>query len=346
MHRTISGKAKTFSLVAAAALVVVGCGNAEDTGATDDTGDNGASNGEELNIAFFGFSTANSFAQATFAGIEEYAEENDATATFYDGGFDASTQAQQIQDATTSGDYDVFIVQANDGAALINPVEAAVAADITVVAEFTPLGTEYDTADPQVDGVYSVVDVPADNGAVLGEMGAMACEEIGGVDDCQVAYLQGDPSLPLDNTRNEAVYDALDEHGVTDVIDTFQGGYSQDEGRAVGQDLLQSYPDVDVIIGSSQAIFGVENVLDEDSEVQLVGNGGSRQAVTAVQEGRWFATYFIPESAAGALSAEIGLGAARGEDVPESINTGIDMDGSHQIGTAEALEGVEADYDD
>lgn len=333
-------RATLLSAAAVLSLTAVGCGNAEGGG------EEAASADETLNIAFFGFSSANSFAQATFDGIEEYAGENNAEATFFDGEFDASTQVQQIQDATASGEYDVFIVQANDGAAVINPVEAAVNAGITVVAEFTPVGTEYDTAEAQIEGTYAVVDVPTDNGAALGEMGALACEEVGGADDCTVAYLQGDPSLPLDNARNEAVYASLDEHGVTDVIDSFEGGYSQDEGRSVGQDLLQAHPDVDVIIGSSQAILGVETILPEDHEVQLIGNGGSRQAVTAVQEGNWFATYFIPEASAGAKAAEIGLGAARGEDVPTSFNTGTELDGAEQIGTAEALEGVESDYDD
>lgn len=311
---------------------------ATEDAATDPTGD-----AESLSIAFFGFSAANSFAQATFAGIEEYAEANDATATFFDGAFDASTQIQQIQDATTTGEYDVFIVQANDGAAVIPAVEAAISAGITVVAEFTPVGTRYDTAEPQVDGMYFVGDVITDNGAALGEMGVMACE---GIDDCTVAYLQGDPSLPLDNARNQAVYAALEAGGVPNIIDTFQGGYTADAGRAVAQDLFQAHPEVDVIIGSSQAIAGVETVLPEGGEIRLIGNGGSTQAVTAVQEGRWFATYYIPEKASGALAAEIGLGVARGEDHPTSVNTGVDLPDSHQIGTAEALAGIVADYSD
>lgn len=138
-------RATLLSAAAVLSLTAVGCGNAEGGG------EEAASADETLNIAFFGFSSANSFAQATFDGIEEYAGENNAEATFFDGEFDASTQVQQIQDATASGEYDVFIVQANDGAAVINPVEAAVNAGITVVAEFTPVGTEYDTAEAQIE---------------------------------------------------------------------------------------------------------------------------------------------------------------------------------------------------
>ena len=78
--------------------------------------------------------------------------------------------------------------------------------------------------------------------------------------------------------------------------------------------MLQAHPDVDVMIGSSQAIAGAEQAVeDAGDEVELIGNGGSRQAVTAVKEGRWFATYVSAEKAAGAKAAELAIEAARGQ---------------------------------
>ncbi|WP_347354809.1 substrate-binding domain-containing protein, partial [Intrasporangium sp.] len=119
---------------------------------------------KKLAIAFFGFARANSFAQATWAGIEGYAKDHNATAEFFDPNFDAQKQASQIQDAVTSGRYKVFIVQANDGTAVIPAIEQAVAAGITVVVEFTPIGTRYDTLEPQVPGTITLIDVPTENG--------------------------------------------------------------------------------------------------------------------------------------------------------------------------------------
>ncbi|MDR0594266.1 MAG: sugar ABC transporter substrate-binding protein [Bifidobacteriaceae bacterium] len=342
----------TAALAAATLLTLPllgACGTDEEpaspggSGSSSPAGDTGDTGGEAVAIAFFGFAKANSFANATFSGIEEYAAENNATVEFFDGAFDSAAQVQQIQDATTSGRFQVYIIQANDGAAVIPAVEAAIAAGITVVAEFTPIGTAYDTAEPQVEGVYSIVDVPADNGRILADMGLGACEELG-ADPCKVAYLQGNASLPLDNTRTEAAVAALEAGGVT-VVDNFQGGYTQDEGRAAVQDLLQAHPDVNVIIGSSQAIAGAESLVDT-SKVKLIGNGGSRPAVEAVQSGRWYGTYYADEVRDGYEAAKIGVEAARGGSPANATNI-IDLDFNlGGGGTKDTLEGVTGSYDE
>jgi ribose transport system substrate-binding protein len=326
--------------LAAAALALSACSSGSDD--ADTTDDAAVDADAPISIAFFGFAKANSFANATWAGIEKYADENNATAEFFDGAFNAEQQVQQIQDATTSGEFQVYIIQANDGAAVITAVEAAVAKGITVVAEFTPLGTNYDTAEPQVEGTYALIDIPSKNGQALGTLGLQACEELG-ASTCKVAYLQGNAALPLDNTRTENVVEALTGGGA-EVIDNFQGGYTPDEGRTATQDLLQAHPDVNVIIGSSQAIAGAEQLVDT-TEVKLIGNGGSTQAVTAVQEGRWFATYFLDEVQNGYDAAKTGAEAARGGSPTPGVElvAGTSHGG---LGTADVLEGVTASYDD
>jgi len=333
-------------LAALAMLLAVACGGEEEATTDESPADGGSQ--EEISIAFFGFAKANSFAQATFTGIEEWAKENNATATFFDGAFDAPTQVSQIQDATTSGKYDVLIVQANDGTAVIPAVEQAIAQGLTVVAEFTPVGTRYDTAEPQVEGMYFDGDAITENGEIIAELGldAAAAE---GIDKPVIAYLQGFPDLPLDNARTEAAVSTL-KAGGAEVIDTYVGGYTKDSGRAAGQDLFAAHPDVDVVIGSSQAIAGLETVIPDDlvGKVQLVGNGGSIQAVTAVKEGRWYGTYVYPETLAGAKAAEVGAGAARGEDMPDSVTVKVvaEENGIDVKGTAETLEEQEGFYND
>jgi ribose transport system substrate-binding protein len=332
---------------AAAALLTIpllgACGSDEpDKPAAGTAGTTEQASDQPIAIAFFGFAKANSFANATMQGIEQYASENNATVEFFDGAFDSAQQVQQIQDATTSGRFQVFILQANDGAAVIPAVEDAIAKGITVVAEFTAVGTAYDTAEPQVEGIYSIVDVASVNGETLAGMGLEACKELG-ADPCKVAYLQGNASLPLDNTRTKAAVAKLQAGGAT-VVDNFQGGYSQDEGRAAVQDLLQSHPDVNVIIGSSQAVAGAESLVDT-AKVKLVGNGGSRQAVKAVQEGRWFGTFFADEVRNGYEAASMGVTAARGGSPANGVNI-MDLDFNVGAGTKAALEGVTGSYDE
>lgn len=299
-------------------------------------------NEPEMSIAFFGFARANSFASATFAGIEEYAAEHNATAEFFDPNFDAQTQVSQIQDAVTSGRFDVFVVQANDGTAVMSAVEQAVAEGITVVVEFTPVGPRYDTAEPQVPGTITLIDVPVENGVVLGEMAIEACEEVE-ASPCQVAYLEGFQSLPLDNARTEAVMETLAQEPDIEVVASVEGGYTADSGRSAMQDVLQANSDVDVVIGSSQAVMGAQSVSPDD--VAFIGNGGSRQAIDAVQAGDWFATYCIPEKTAGATAAALGLAAARGAEVP-TTNESVDLSTVQGRCTEETAQDIEGEYDE
>lgn len=279
---------------------------------------------EPVDVAFFGFAAANGFAQATWAGVQQAAEELCATARFFDPNFDSATQVAQIQDAITSGEFEAFVIQSNDGNSVVPVVEEAVEAGIVVVGEFTPIGSDYDSIEPQVEGMTSYVGTSiVANGEGLAELGIMACESLG-ADPCQVAYLQGFRALPLDNARTEAVLAGLEAAENVEVVASPEGGYTQATGLAAAQDVLLANPDVDVIIGSSQAILGAEQAVEDaglTGQVALIGNGAPRQAVAAVREGRWFAVWADAETSAGKEAASVAIRAARGEEVPSSVDT-------------------------
>jgi ribose transport system substrate-binding protein len=330
-------------VVAATLMLAVGafaaCGDDDDSGG----GGSGAADGgtKVEKIAFFGFASANSFAQATYSGVKEEAAKQGVEVKFFDPNFDSAKQVSQIQNAITSGEYQVFIVQANDGNAVVPPIREAIDEGITVVGEFTPVGTKYDTIEPQVPGMIFVGEPPTENGTALGELGVDAC---GDMDPCNVAYLEGFKALPLDNARTDAVKAALAEAPNVRLVASVEGGYTQDTGLKAAQNVLQAHPDVNVMIGSSQAIAGAEQaVKDAGAKVKLIGNGGSRQAVEAVKSGRWFATYVIAEKSAGAKAAELGIKKAEGEDVPSSFDTRTLQEPK---GTKESLGDFEGQYDE
>jgi ribose transport system substrate-binding protein len=335
---------RRWTAVAVAALMALGtaaCGS-DDGGGGGSGGSGGGDGGQDVSkIAFFGFAGANSFAQATLAGIKQQASKEGVEVEFFDPNFDAATQVSQIQNAITTGEFQAFIVQANDGNAVVPPIREAIEEGITVVGEFTPIGTKYDTIEPQVDGMIFVGEPPTENGRALGEMGVDACK---GIDPCQVAYLEGFKALPLDNARTDAVKAALKKAPNVRLVASVEGGYTQASGLKAAQNVLQANPDVDVMIGSSQAIAGAEQAVeDAGSKVKLIGNGGSRQAVGAVKEGRWFGTYVIAEKSAGAKAAELAIAAAKGEKVPKSFDT---RELQNPIGTKENLGDFEGQYDE
>ncbi|MFI6599533.1 sugar ABC transporter substrate-binding protein [Nonomuraea sp. NPDC050536] len=301
------------------------------------------STGAQKRIAFFGFAKANSFASATFAGIEDYAKAHGATAEFFDPNFDAQAQVRQIQDAVTAKRFDVFVVQANDGAAVAPALRSAVQAGIAVVIHFTPAGTRYDTAQPQVDGTVTLVDVPTQNGETLGRLAVQACQSRK-LNPCEVGYLEGLKALPLDNARTNAAVGALKQAPGVKLVAQLEGGYTQDTGRKAMQDILQRDPGIDVVIGSSQAVAGAEAVA-KGKHIMYVANGGSRQTVEAVQAGRWFAAYYLPVRTLGAKAAELGLDKAQGKQVP-AANIMTDVQPGKSLGTKEVLAGVTGEYDE
>jgi ribose transport system substrate-binding protein len=330
-------KGTALLLMALLALTAAACGSDDDEG-----GGSGGEGQEVKKIAFFGFASANSFAQATYAGIKEQAKKEGVETKFFDPNFDAQTQVSQIQNAITTGEYQAFIVQANDGNAVVPPIREALEEGIAVVGEFTPIGPRYDTIEPQVDGLIFVGEPPTENGTALGEMGVDACKDV--KPTCEVAYLEGFKALPLDNARTEAVKAALEKGSNVEIVASVEGGYTEESGLKAAQNVLQAHPDVDVMIGSSQAIAGAEQAIeDAGAEVKLIGNGGSRQAVAAVKEGRWYATYVSAEKSAGAKAAELAIAAARGEKVPSSFDT---RKLQEPRGTKEGLGSFEGQYDD
>ncbi len=296
---------------------------------------------EPLRIAFFGFAAANGFAQATWAGVQEGAAATGAEVEFFDPVFDANTQISQIQDAITAGDWDAFIIQANDGNAVVPVIEEALEAGIPVVGEFTPIGPDYSTIEPQVDGLIFVGAAPVDNGVILAEMAIEACA---GIDPCNVVYLEGFRSLPLDVARTGAFTETIAAASGVELIASVEGGYLPDTGLSAAQDVLVAHSEVHVMVGSAQAIFGAEQAAtDAGVSVKLIGNGSPRQAVDAVREGRWHAVFLDAERDAGRTAFELAVEAATGGNPPRSFDSTTLV--PNVKGTADVIGDFEGQWD-
>ncbi|RZT60906.1 monosaccharide ABC transporter substrate-binding protein (CUT2 family) [Microcella alkaliphila] len=322
-----------------AALFLTGCSGAGEPAAPEPAAPESPSSEQEaLSVGFFGFAAINGFAQGTFVGVEQAAAENNATATFVDGAFDGQAQVQQVRDAITSRQFDVIVIQANDNVALQAPLQEAADAGITVVVEFSVVGPDFTTIEPQVDGAISVVELPTDNGVALAELGIEACATVE-AKPCQVAYLEGFRSLPLDNARTEAVKATLATDDTIELVASVEGGYAADSGRAAFQNVLQANPDVDVVIGASAAIVGAADVAG-DSDVLFIGNGASQANVESVRNGDWFAVFVQDVVANGKKATELGLALARGEEVEMAID-GMTLAPNNGRGTKAALDEVD-----
>lgn len=297
--------------------------------------------GNVSNIAFFGFWKTNSFTKAVLSGVEEAAAAAGATVTdLTTADYDAVAQIKAVQDQTVKGDAQMYIVLASDSVGMATVAKEAIDAGITVVAAFTPLGPDFTTLDPQVENLLVVGETPVSNGEVLAELAGMACE---GIDPCNVAYLEGLKALPLDNARTAAFVSKLAEVAPqAKIVAQVEGGYAPDSGKKAAQDALQANPDINVMVGSSQAIIGAQGVVDT-SKVKLIGNGSSSEAFEAVNSGQWFALYNLDVVGMGAKSVQLGLEAASGLMPDPAFNV---QDLRDPRGTKDVIAGFEPAYSD
>lgn len=306
-----------WSLMVSTALVVAFAGASSSSAKEAGT----AAKSKTPHVAFFGFASDNSFAQATWKGVQKEVKKYHGTDTFLNGDFSSTTQVQQLQTEIASGKYNVFVVQANDGSAVVPEIKKAIAKGIVVVAEFTQVGSSYSKIAPQVPGEISVVESAVSNGTNLGKLAIKAC---GTLSTCNVVYMQGAPTLPLDVARTRAVLAELKTDSHVDMLEDPTGGYLAATGETTTQDVLTAHPNVNVIIGSSQAMEGATVVLKSKNlvgKVKVIGNGGSTQAVGFVRNGTWYATFGIPEVTDGATATKYGIEKLMGGKPPTSTNS-------------------------
>ncbi|MDQ4215609.1 sugar ABC transporter substrate-binding protein [Microbacterium capsulatum] len=295
----------------------------------------GAAGGHPVKVGFFGYAASNSYTQGIFKGVKKETEAMGGTATLVDGQFDGQAQVQQINDAITSKQFDVIIITANDNLAVQEPLERAVKAGITVVVESTPVGPDFTKIDPQVQGAISVVYSPVANGQDLAKLAGMACKDVSG--ECQVAYMEGAPSLPLDKARTDAVVGGLKAlGGNVKVLPTVTGGYTQDQGRTAYQNITQSNPKVNVVIGSTQAIAGAWLAGGDKTKIKFIGNGSPESAVQHVVNGEWYAIWAIDGSKSGETAAKYGIEHFQGKTVPTATDE-RELAPNKAMGTQDAL---------
>ena len=282
-------------------------------------------------VAFFAASSQNGFNAAVWEGVAAAAAELGIEAEVFDGEFNAEVQLAQVEDAVASGRFDGFVILANDTVGIGSAISDAFAAGIPTVTTLFPIGPDLTTLEPQVDGIVGTVASPPADGAAL-EANAVV-EFCADKDPCNVVILIGQLQFPFDNVRYEAFNAVLAEHPNIKVVAHGEGSYDRDASLTVMQDILQANPDIDAVLSNAdQHISGAEiAIADAGLNVEdlfLIGAGATQDAVDAVREGRWDATYAnfprtMGEEALKLLAAEL-----NGED-HEAI---IDMDVFAPIG--------------
>jgi len=272
--------------VVALAVMAAGCGSDSEqvSGGAEGAGE------ADIRVAFLS-SVANTFTQAVHEGFKDAAEGTGVEVKMFDTGTDPQKQYNTFTDIISQKQFDGIAVLPIDAASLVPAVESAIDADIKVVSFNNPLGTKFDTIEPQVEGQTAVVmdATQFQRGVWMGEMAVDACQ---GVDPCEVSWLSGLTGIAGEQALVDGFKAGIEKAPNVKLASVrAAGGYTPELGRTAAQNMLQANENLKVIAGSDQLIHGAQlaaDNMDRLHSVALIGLGGSEIAIKGIKEGTWY----------------------------------------------------------
>lgn len=315
-------------LAAIASVVLPACGSSAKSQPAAASSSSSGGSSKHVNIAMFLVATANTHQHAALLGAEKAVQEDgNASLHAYDGNFQPATQTNQIEDATSGGQYNAFIVDSIDGTQTIPPITKALAADIKVICGFSICGpnqSEFAKEMPvtaQIAANYFTV------GKAAGEAMVKGCA---GKNPCNVVYLDGTPTLALDPVFKAGVQAAFKQAPNIKIVASAEGQFLAGPAYTAMKTIIQAHPDIDGVVSvGDQEIEGALKAINQSSlsgkKIILVGDGASVIGTAGVKSGQWYASSLLRPYTEGYLSAKYAIAAVRGKPMsPALVNSAVD----------------------
>ncbi len=330
-----------FALLLTLAACTAASPSAEPSAGSSTGGNPSAGEAAPYRIAFLSAASENGFNQALLQGIQDVVDKNNSTVEIFDGKFDATVQFNQLQDLTAAGQFDAFVIAANDGVGIASLVGDAITQGYKVAAVNNPIGPDLNALEPQVEGLTTTAGSNQNESSTV--QAEYAVELCAALDPCKVVMFHGNLEFAFDGVRKNAWKAVFDQHTNIEVVAEVEGQYSRETALGVMQDVLQANPDVNLVISAAdQHIFGAELALQEAGieGVMLLGRGAATESVLALREGRWAGSYVDLPYTQGRLAAEELLKDLRGESGITRFYDVIQFSPVGPIATPETVKGA------
>lgn len=272
---------------------------------------------EDLKVGYFSAGSSNQYLQAAIQTAKEYAKQQGFSLDVFDGEFDAQKQFNQMQTALTSGKYNAFVVEPNDGNLVCSMLtKDAPAAGIMVSVFNIPIcGRETNLSDATWQP-GTVTYVGGQSLDVYNQWVDQVKKDY--PDGAKIALLAGPPLGA--NTKNfwKAAQDGFT--GKWQVVAKQTTDYTTAQGFSAAQTIVQSHPDLQVVMsnysGMSQGV--VQATAGKD--IAVYDFGGDKWAFGAVQSGQLTSTIMMlpKEETREAVQAIADL--VRNKSVPKVID--------------------------
>ncbi|GKQ37606.1 substrate-binding domain-containing protein [Streptomyces sp. A012304] len=246
------------------------------------------------------------------SGAKAEAKKLGVDLTVTDAQNDASQQANQLQNFTSSG-VDAIVVNPVDSDAAGPSVRAADQAKIPVIA--VDRGVNKATVDALV----------ASDNVAGGELAAKTiAEKLGGTG--KIVILQGQAGTSAARERAEGFAKGLKAYPGIQVLAQQPADFDRTKGLDVMSNLLQAHPDVQgVIAANDEMALGAIKALGAKAgkSVQVVGFDGTPDGLNAVKGGTLYASVAQQPSELGRIAVDNALKALQGKKVEETVKVPV-----------------------
>ena len=280
-------------------------------------------------IALFIEIGTNSAVQSTVTGAKEEAAKHGIEVDVFDAKFDIARQINQMQNALIAG-YDAWIVAAIEGNQVCNmaATEAPNAGIPVAVVTMSICGRSVNEGEQLWSpGTLTYIggnETPSAFKKVI----MQAIKDRPGPQ--KIALLTGQEIHPITKAFDKAVAEVVAEHPEISIVGTYRTDYSPEMNQQKTQNLLQSVPDVDAIVGvytnMSKGAAAALETADLIGKVRLYEAGGTEWSVSAIKSGTISATTGYYRATAAATAVRLLVDAFEGKTVPHVIlNDGHDL---------------------
>ena len=312
------------ALAAVGALLLAGCSSpsqqaAESPAATDVNGQPAATaeTVEDLRIAYFSAGSSNQYLQAAIDEAKTFAEETGVQLDVFDGEFDAQTQFDQMQTALTSGRYNAFAVEPNDGNLVCNLLTKDAPAAGVMVSVFnlpicgraTNLGEE--TWEP---GTVNYV-----GGQTLDVYEAWV-EQVKQAhpEGAKIALISG-PDL---NANSICFFQAAEAFadGPWEVVAQQTTDYTTAQAFQAAQTIMQANPDLDILMSNFSGMTRGVVQATAGTDVAVYDFGGDQWALDNVAGGALASTIMMLPRLETRYALQGIVDIVNGEETPTFVN--------------------------
>ena len=252
---------------------------------------------DTLNITLINQGSGQPYIAAYKNCFEKAEKDLNIKVNLVDGGWDANQQANAIQNAISSG-ADGIVISPVDPSAVCTYVDEALDAGIEVCALTTQIGTG-DAEDPVYPETVGLVGhIETEVGRTAMDIAAEALDRSG-----KIAIIEGTPGMSDTEGRKKGIDEENKEYPDIEVVSRVCGEWVVDKAYTAMQNIIQSNPEVELVIchSDNMAVGAAKALEDADmtDKVKIVGIGGSKEALDLIKKGEIYGTImYVPETEA------------------------------------------------